>query len=223
MRNDMSRLALMVGLFVGCLALVVAGSVIALGVPSVIAGPNPYPGGGISVTVDPPAPTESDYIKITVAVEGWLPTPCWDLNWSHTVSGNVVYITIEAVDMTPPGMACVQVVIPGPFNITEEIGQLPAGFYIVQTTVTTPPCYAPFCDDVTSLWVQEVVQATPTPTPPAAVGGIVELAVGGSDAPASAGEGSGSGAPPYAAIAGAAAAALALGAGAWYARRRLAR
>jgi len=54
------------------------------------------------------------------------------------------------------------------------------------------------------------------------VGGIVELLVDSSDAPASAAAGSGSSSPPYAAIAGAAAAAaLAITVGGWYARRRL--
>jgi len=53
------------------------------------------------------------------------------------------------------------------------------------------------------------------------VGGIVELLVDSSDAPASASEGGGA-SPPYAAIAGiAAACGLALAAGGWYARRRL--
>ncbi|MGB6895779.1 MAG: prenyltransferase/squalene oxidase repeat-containing protein, partial [Dehalococcoidia bacterium] len=57
--------------------------------------------------------------------------------------------------------------------------------------------------------------------PPSAVGGIVEIPVSASDAPASAANASGSSSPPYAAIAGAAAtAALALTAGGWYARRR---
>jgi len=168
MRNDMSRLALMVGFLIGCLALFVAALVIALGVPSVIAGPDsdpvalqPNPGysssedGCFSVTVAPPAPTESDYIKITVA--GWLPNLCWDANSSHTVSGNVVYITVELVDMTPPGMACVDVVMP--FSITEEIGQLPAGFYHVLTTLNSsqPPC-APMTPSFE-------VQPTPIPTP----------------------------------------------------------
>lgn len=53
------------------------------------------------------------------------------------------------------------------------------------------------------------------------VGGITQLFVDGSDAPASAAEGSGSSAPPYALLAGAtAAAAAAIAAGGWYARRR---
>ncbi len=57
---------------------------------------------------------------------------------------------------------------------------------------------------------------------PPDIGGILELAVDGSDAPHSAAAGSGSSAPPYAAFAGAAtAAALALVTGGWYARRRL--
>ena len=224
MRNDMSRLALMVGLFVGGLALFVAALVIALGVPSVIAGPDSDPvalrpnashsssgAGGISVTVDPPAPTESDDIKITVA--GELPTVCFHVNSSHTVSGNVVYITVEAVEVLPPGMSCLQVVIP--FSITEEIGQLPAGVYVVQTTVNTPPCV-----DVTSFEVQEVVQPTPTLSP--GVGGMVDLLVDRSQAPPSAAESGGS--PPHAALAGGlAAAALALTGGLWYARRRFSR
>jgi len=64
-----------------------------------------------------------------------------------------------------------------------------------------------------------------TTIPPPDVGGMVELPVGGSDAPASAAGGSGSSAPPYAVIAGAslAAALVALTAGGWYARRRLLR
>lgn len=56
---------------------------------------------------------------------------------------------------------------------------------------------------------------------PGAVGGIIEMQVDGSDAPASAADGSGSSSPPYAPIAVAAAAAVvALAAGGWYARRR---
>ena len=59
---------------------------------------------------------------------------------------------------------------------------------------------------------------------PVPVGGLVEIAVSGSDSPASAAERAGSSSPPYASIAGAAAAALlAITAGAWYARRRLLR
>ncbi|MCJ7509411.1 MAG: M64 family metallo-endopeptidase [Dehalococcoidia bacterium] len=56
------------------------------------------------------------------------------------------------------------------------------------------------------------------------VGGIVELHVDGSDAPARAADGSPSSAPPYIALAAIAAGALlALAAGAWYARRRFSR
>jgi hypothetical protein len=62
-------------------------------------------------------------------------------------------------------------------------------------------------------------------TGPPPGGGIVELAVDGSDAPASATEGGGAASFPYAAIAGAAGAALAaviaLAAGGWHVRRRL--
>ena len=58
----------------------------------------------------------------------------------------------------------------------------------------------------------------------APVGGVVELPVDSSGAPASAAEHSGSSSPPYAAIAGVVAAGTpALTAGAWYARRRLLR
>jgi len=69
--------------------------------------------------------------------------------------------------------------------------------------------------------VQLVNEGPPFPCPCGPVGGITELLVGASDAPASPAEASGSSPPPYAAIAGSiAAAALALTAGAWYARRR---
>jgi hypothetical protein len=70
--------------------------------------------------------------------------------------------------------------------------------------------------------VPPTITPTPTATPPAAVGGITELHVDGTDPSARPADDSNSSpaVPLSGAIVGAAAAALALAASAWYARRR---
>lgn len=110
-------------------------------------------GWGISVKVDPPAPTERDDIEITVA--GDLPNPCYEVISSHAISGNVVYITVEAIPSDVD--VCVQIV--WSFSITEEIGRLPASVYRVEATVHSPDCCFcnPFpCVEVTTFEVRAV-------------------------------------------------------------------
>jgi len=94
----------------------------------------------------------------------------------------------------------------------------PADYACLATISGTTNAHVADCDGVDDYATKVCCYAGP----PIAVGGMVEMQVDGSEAPASATEGSRSSGPPYAAIAGglAAVALLALTAGGWYARRR---
>jgi len=114
--------------------------VLLAGLPAALAshdGQRAQAGDSISITVDPPVPTEADSVRITVA--GSLPYPCFDVTSSQYRFGNTIVIDVRA---TPIGEACILVL--GSFSVTEEIGKLPAGSYRVDATASIPCCYP--CD-----------------------------------------------------------------------------
>jgi len=104
--------------------------------------------------------------------------------------------------------------VAGPEGNLKLMQRIDSGFVNVTTSVDTANNI--ICGTTTHLSIFIVVEAS------AAVGGMVEMQVDGSDSPASPADDSAGAGPPYAAIAGGgAAAAFAIAAaGGWYARRR---
>lgn len=82
---------------------------------------------GTKITVNPPAPVEGDFIRVTV--QGSLPTPCYEVTAAHTISGKTISMTITA---TPVGEICIMMI--GDYSVTEDIGVLAAGEYAVNVT-----------------------------------------------------------------------------------------
>jgi hypothetical protein len=91
-----------------------------------------------SISVDPPAPTTSD--PITITLHGDLSaTSSYIISANHTVVGNTVYITVDA------GTTGIGFPVLTPQDTTFNIGTLPAGTYTINVSGTaiwdmaTPP------------------------------------------------------------------------------------
>jgi len=114
-------------------------------------------GNAATIAIEPSAPTEADLIQITIT--GVLPVPCYHVKSGHSVSDNVIEIIVSAQSL---GGICVQVI--WFYEVTEEIGSLPAGTYTVEAHV---PCfwYQPPCVDAAEFTVRPAATVSPTSTP----------------------------------------------------------
>ena len=175
-------------------------------------GPHPTDAGSPalfveSITIEPSAPTRLEAVSITLAGEA--PTSC-PVTTAHTRSGNDIYVTI----LHGPGHCSLVFVS---FNVTEQLGLLPAGTYqVLICEITEPHWLNKFCSAPESF---ELLETTLEVTF-IAVGGIAELppleraALEADSSEVSAGV-------LASIVAAVAAGILAVGGAAWHARRRL--
>ena len=77
-----------------------------------------------NIKVIPSKPTADDDIDIAVSWE--MPQPCYDIQSSHTITDNNIRIDISQISTSD---FCIDVVTPA--TITEDIGNLSTGDYIV--------------------------------------------------------------------------------------------
>lgn len=116
-----------------------------------------------TITIEPANPTEAD--SITITVSGYMAAKCYDdISSSHSLTENVISITIDAI----PGTGFCPFALGVPYSVTENIGGLPAGDYQVDATVYEPfplDCGSPPCSASANFGVG--------PVPP--VGGVAEL------------------------------------------------
>ncbi len=99
--------------------------------------PDDSPADGITIDIDPPAPTDNDVVRITPS--GLWGSSCVPLYQSHQIDGDVIHI--YAGLPYPPDTACAGVVLPWGFTL--EVGPLPAGLYTVEIQVVGYSGYWP--------------------------------------------------------------------------------
>lgn len=138
--------------------------------------------GHAAIVVEPVNPTTADTIRLTVS--GDFGKPCFDLESFSLIYENTVNVQVRII---PRGGICAPVVTP--WTATEELGQLPAGYYRVTATIDAPccfPCNPPPCFEQTSFDVSQAVAIDIKPDSyPNSINpnsrGVIPVAILGSD------------------------------------------
>src|SRR5574341_595776 len=83
------------------------------------------------IVVSPPSPYTTDFVRIYTFLD--LPTPCYAMSTSHSVSGFTINISGSVFQWASPMIACIDVITPA--SDREDIGYLSPGTYTVNVTI----------------------------------------------------------------------------------------